>query len=53
MRRYGLAFGSFRWQFNPNGCWDWWGYGSEEYATRRGPQIVAVKAMVDDLLGRD
>ena len=36
---------------NPNGCWDWWGYGSEEYATRRGPQIVAIKAMVDDLLG--
>jgi hypothetical protein len=38
---------------NPNGCWDWWGYGSAEYATRRGPQIMAVKAMVDDLLGRD
>ena len=36
---------------NPNGCWDWWGYGSEEYATQAGPQIVAVKAMVDDLMG--
>jgi poly(3-hydroxybutyrate) depolymerase len=36
---------------NPNGCWDWWGYSSEEYPTRRGPQIVAIKAMVDDLLG--
>jgi len=36
---------------NPNGCWDWWGYGSEAYATRRGPQVMAVKAMVDDLLG--
>jgi poly(3-hydroxybutyrate) depolymerase len=36
---------------NPNGCWDWWGYGSDAYATRRGPQIMAVKAMVDDLLG--
>lgn len=36
---------------NPNGCWDWWGYGSEAYATRRGPQVMAVRAMVDDLLG--
>lgn len=36
---------------NPNGCWDWWGYGSEAYATRRGPQVMAVKTMVDDLLG--
>ncbi|MEY2920225.1 MAG: hypothetical protein RL261_1530 [Pseudomonadota bacterium] len=36
---------------NPNGCWDWWGYGSEDYATQAGPQIVAVKAMLDDLLG--
>jgi poly(3-hydroxybutyrate) depolymerase len=36
---------------NPNGCWDWWGYGGETYATRRGPQILAVRAMIDDLLG--
>ena len=36
---------------NPNGCWDWWGYGSEEYATQAGPQLAAVKAMVDDLMG--
>ena len=36
---------------NPNGCWDWWGYGGAEYATQAGPQIAAVKAMVDDLMG--
>ncbi len=36
---------------NPNGCWDWWGYGSEAYATQAGPQVAAVKAMVDDLMG--
>jgi poly(3-hydroxybutyrate) depolymerase len=36
---------------NPNGCWDWWGYGGKAYATRRGPQVMAVKAMVDDLVG--
>lgn len=36
---------------NPNGCWDWWGYSGEAYATRRGPQVMAIRAMVDDLLG--
>ncbi|HXW10299.1 MAG TPA: hypothetical protein VD737_06770, partial [Steroidobacteraceae bacterium] len=36
---------------NPLGCWDWWGYEGAEYATRRGPQIRAVRAMIDDLLG--
>ena len=36
---------------NPQGCWDWWGYTGDEYATRAGPQIAAVKAMVDDLMG--
>jgi len=36
---------------NPNGCWDWWGYGGDAYGTRRAPQVMAVKAMVDDLLG--
>jgi poly(3-hydroxybutyrate) depolymerase len=38
---------------NPNGCWDWWGYGSEDYATQAGPQVAAVKAMVDDLMRTD
>lgn len=36
---------------NPNGCWDWWGYTGAEYATQAGPQVAAVKAMVDDLMG--
>jgi poly(3-hydroxybutyrate) depolymerase len=36
---------------NPNGCWDWWGYEGEDYATQRGPQVAAVRAMVADLLG--
>jgi poly(3-hydroxybutyrate) depolymerase len=36
---------------NPLGCWDWWGYEGAEYATRRGPQVRAVRAMIDDLLG--
>jgi len=30
-----------------NGCWDWWGYDSPSYAKKSGPQMAAVKAMVD------
>jgi hypothetical protein len=32
---------------NPNGCWDWWGYTNSSYADRDGPQMAAVKRMVD------
>jgi hypothetical protein len=31
---------------NPNGCWDWWGYSSPLYHTKKGPQIQAVHKMV-------
>ncbi len=30
---------------NPKGCWDWWGYESEAFATRKGPQMQAIHAM--------
>lgn len=36
---------------NPNGCWDWWGYDSANYAKKSGPQMAAVKAMVDHVSG--
>ena len=32
-----------------NACWDWWGYDSPDYAKKTGPQMKAVKAMVDQL----
>ena len=35
---------------NPMGCWDWWGYTGEDYATQSGAQIAALKALVDGLL---
>lgn len=35
--------------FNPNGCWDWWGYSDEHYATIDGPQLKAVKQLVEAL----
>jgi hypothetical protein len=36
---------------NPNRCWDFWGYTGPDYRTPRGPQMRAVKGMVDRLLG--
>ncbi len=36
-----------------NGCWDWWGYGSAEYALKSGPQMRAVMRMIDRLAGRE
>ena len=30
-----------------NSCWDWWGYDRADYARKSGPQMAAVKAMVD------
>jgi poly(3-hydroxybutyrate) depolymerase len=37
--------------YNPDGCWDWWGYSGSDYYRRAGKQMRAVKAMVDRLLG--
>ncbi|HEX6708253.1 MAG TPA: PHB depolymerase family esterase [Albitalea sp.] len=34
-------------QLATNSCWDWWGYDSVNYAKKSGPQMAAVKAMVD------
>ena len=32
-----------------NSCWDWWGYDSAKYAKKAGPQMAAIKAMVDQV----
>lgn len=45
--RNGLAFGSMKMILNPKGCWDWWGYSGNDYHTRNGVQIRAVRAMID------
>ena len=47
--RSGWASGSMRWVYNPKGCWDWWGYSAVDYATRNGPQMVAVRKMISRL----
>lgn len=35
--------------FNPQGCWDWWGYTNEHYATQKGLQVKAVNQLVSFL----
>ncbi len=49
VKRAGWAFGTWSFVWNPNGCWDWWGYTGPLYHTREGPQVQAIKAMVDKL----
>lgn len=32
--------------YNPNGCWDWWGYDDANYSLRSGTQLSIVYRMV-------
>lgn len=34
---------------NPHGCWDWWGYSSEQYISQQAPQLQAVMLLVEQL----
>lgn len=36
---------------NPRGCWDWWGYTGDDYATRSGAQVRAIVGMIEALSG--
>lgn len=47
--RNGAALGSWKFVINPKGCWDWWGYSGENYASREAIQIKAVRRMVERL----
>lgn len=38
--------------FNPQGCWDWWGYDDPNYALRSGTQTKIVYSMVQRITGR-
>ncbi len=35
--------------FNPQGCWDWWGYTGGNYAYKSSPQMKAIVKMVNRL----
>jgi poly(3-hydroxybutyrate) depolymerase len=47
--RNGWSARSWTFVFNPRGCWDWWGYTGADYHTKSGPQIRAVRAMLERL----
>lgn len=38
--------------YNPDGCWDWFGYTGPNYALKSGLQMSAVNAMVGRLLSK-
>ena len=40
---------SWFWPFNPQGCWDWWGYSGPNYATRNGSQLTSIRRMLQAL----
>jgi predicted peptidase len=37
---------------NPLGCWDWWGYTDDDYATKSGAQVKVIMATLDTLASR-
>lgn len=46
---WGWPFYTLNFVWNPNACWDWWGYDSADYPTKKGPQVAAIRAMVERL----
>lgn len=38
-------------RINPYACWDWFGFKGQEYVTKTGPQMIALKKMIDRLSG--
>lgn len=49
---WGWPYYTFDFVWNPNACWDWWGYDSAAYHTQKGPQIQAIRGMVDRLAAK-
>jgi poly(3-hydroxybutyrate) depolymerase len=35
--------------YNPEGCWDWWGYTGSNYALKAAPQMTAIMGMVSKI----
>ena len=49
---YPYAIKSSTVPYNPQGCWDWWGYDDPNYATKSGTQTTIVYKMVERVMGR-
>jgi poly(3-hydroxybutyrate) depolymerase len=37
--------------YNPEGCWDWWGYDGSDFAVQGAPQMTTIMNMVSALGG--
>eukprot|EP00828_Plagiopyla_frontata_P006346 TRINITY_DN1274_c0_g1_i3.p1 TRINITY_DN1274_c0_g1~~TRINITY_DN1274_c0_g1_i3.p1 ORF type:complete len:337 (+),score=50.28 TRINITY_DN1274_c0_g1_i3:128-1138(+) len=37
--------------YNPEGCFDWWGYTDTYYPTQQGPQMAAIRSMIKKVAG--
>ena len=37
--------------YNPDGCWDWWGYDGPDFAIKNAPQMITIMNMVHALSG--
>ena len=46
---YPQAAKSWFWPFNPQGCWDWWGFTGVDYALRSGAQLSSIHRMLEAL----
>jgi poly(3-hydroxybutyrate) depolymerase len=49
---YPYAIESATVPYNPQGCWDWWGYDDPSYSLKNGTQISIVYKMVQRLMGQ-
>lgn len=36
--------------WNPNGCWDWWGYSGSQFHTRNGTQVKTIYSIIKKFL---
>jgi predicted peptidase len=36
---------------NPYACWDWYGFTGDKFMTKTGPQMKAIKSMIDRIVG--
>lgn len=43
------TFWKFSYIWNPNACWDWWGYDGPDYYKKGGAQMSAIKKMLERL----
>jgi hypothetical protein len=43
------TFWKIAYVWNPNACWDWWGYDGPNYDKKSGAQMSAIKRMLDRL----